>query len=341
MQQGILYTIIGGYLGAGKTTLLNNLLRNSSGLRLAVLVNDFGDINIDADLITSHDGETIQLAGGCICCSLADGFALALNRLSKRTGQIDHIIVEASGVSDPVKLGQYGAILRLHLDGVIVLVDAEQVREKAANKYVGETVIRQIKGADLLVLNKIDLVSHQELADVRAWLSGMAPDARIVDAAYGQVPLAVLLGASASGLTPSYEEVEVEGPEADSHQETYQTWSFTTREPIPTARVHALLDWLPDGVLRAKGFLQLVEDPVHRYLLQLVGKRRQLTAGDPWGETGAETTLVFIGLPGSIQATDIARQLMDLPDPADEIDFAHRRDGSALVGHQGDGQPPA
>ena len=85
------YTVIGGYLGAGKTTLLNNLLRNSQGLRLAVLVNDFGDINIDADLITSHDGETINLASGCICCSLADGFMLALNRVSKRRGEIDGV----------------------------------------------------------------------------------------------------------------------------------------------------------------------------------------------------------------------------------------------------------
>lgn len=319
MQQGILYTIIGGYLGAGKTTLLNNLLRNSGDLRLAVLVNDFGNINIDADLITSHDGETVQLASGCICCSLADGFMLTLNRLSKRAGQIDHIIVEASGVSDPVKLGQYGAILRLELDGVIVLVDAEQVREKAANKYVGDTVIRQLKGADLLVLNKVDLVSSRDLADVRAWLLGIAPNARIVDATYGQVPLAVLLGASTSGLARAAEELEEEGPAAHSHQEAYQTWSFTAQEPIQTANVQALLDWLPAGVLRAKGFLQLVEDPTHRHLLQLVGKRTQLTTGNPWGETKPETKLIFIGLPGSIQAADIARQLVELPDPANEV----------------------
>ena len=88
------------------------------------------------------------------------------------------------------------------------------------------------------------------------------------------------------------------------------TWSFTTQEPIPTANVHALLDWLPDGVLRAKGFVQLVEDPARRHLLQLVGKRRQLTAGNPWGETEPETRLVFIGLPGSIQTADIQRQLV-------------------------------
>ena len=161
MNRGIGYTIIGGYLGAGKTTLINNLLRDSGSLRLAVLVNDFGDINIDAELIASHDGETIQLASGCICCSLADGFMMALNQVSKRGNQIDHVVVEASGVSDPVKIGQYGAILRLELNGVIVLADAEQIREKAANKYVGDAVIRQLQGADLLVLNKVDRVGPE------------------------------------------------------------------------------------------------------------------------------------------------------------------------------------
>ena len=209
--------------------------------------------------------------------------------------------------------------MRLQLDGIIVLADAEQVREKAANKYVGDTVIRQLQGADLLVLNKVDLVSPQELADVRAWLLGIAPDARIVEATYGQVPLAVLLATSTCGLARVAEEVEDGGPGAHSHQEAYQTWSFTTQEPIPTANVHALLDWLPDGVLRAKGFVQLVEDPARRHLLQLVGKRRQLTAGNPWGETEPETRLVFIGLPGSIQTADIQRQLVHLPDTASEL----------------------
>jgi len=308
MKTSIPYTIIGGYLGAGKTTLLNNLLRNSGGLRLAVLVNDFGDINIDADLVASHDGETMQLASGCICCSLADGFMMALNLVSKRGDQIDHVIVEASGVSDPVKIGQYGAILRLDLDGVIVLADAEQIREKAANKYVGETVIRQLRGADLLVLNKVDLISAEELADVRAWLVGLAPDARLVEATYGQVPMAVLFGVHGGPATAVAEQDE-HHPDDHSHQDEYQTWSFTAKTPIHAASLHAMLDSLPGGVLRAKGFIHLAEDPANRHLLQLVGRRWQVTAGEPWGAVQAETRLVFIGLPGSIDPAGIGRQL--------------------------------
>jgi G3E family GTPase len=301
------YTVIGGYLGAGKTTLLNNLLRNSQGLRLAVLVNDFGDVNIDADLITSHDGETINLASGCICCSLADGFLEALNRVSKRAGEIDHIVVEASGVSDPLRIGHFGAILRLDLEGVIVLVDAEQIREKAANKYVGETVVRQLRGADLLVLNKVDLVAPAQLGEVRAWLASTAPGVRIVETTHGQVPMAVLLGTltrapAASGKAEAHTHAD---EHADVHATMYETTSVTTETPIATADLHALLDALPEGVLRAKGFVYLAEAPAQRHLLQLVGHRWKLTAAEPWGDAKPETKLVFIGLPGSV-STDRA-----------------------------------
>jgi G3E family GTPase len=305
MNRGIGYTVIGGYLGAGKTTLINNLLRDSGNLRLAVLVNDFGDISIDAELIASHDGETIQLASGCICCSLADGFMMALNQMSKRRDQIDHVVVEASGVSDPLKIGQYGAILRLELNGVIVLADAEQIREKAANKYVGDTVIRQLQGADLLVLNKVDLVGPEELAALRAWLLGLAPDLRIIATTYGQVPLAVLFGAHGDKPTDSHNKrhvrVDRAGDEAGqhAHQAMYETRSLTCSEPIQEADLRSLVSGLPAGVLRAKGFVHLAEDPEHRYLLQLVGKRWQLTSGEPWGDAPPETRLVFIGLPGS------------------------------------------
>lgn len=296
-RKSIPYTIIGGYLGAGKTTLLNDLLRHIEGLRLAVLVNDFGSINIDADLIASHDGETMQLASGCICCSLADGFMQALARLSHRADDIDHVIVEASGVSDPVKIGQYGAILHYALDGVIVLADAEQVRDKAANKYVGDTVLRQLQGADLLVLNKVDLVSAEELADVRGWLAAIAPEVRAVETTYGRVPLGVLLGAH--GEAPAVRHAEDADADTLRHDDAYETWTFRRREPIHAADVHAMLDALPDGVLRAKGFVHVADDPARRYLLQLVGKRWTLSPGDPWGDGVRETKVVFIGLANS------------------------------------------
>jgi G3E family GTPase len=303
-RKAIPYTIIGGYLGAGKTTLLNNLLRNSQGLRLAILVNDFGDINIDANLIASHDGETLNLANGCICCSLADGFMQALARLSHRGDEIDHVIVEASGVSDPVKIGQYGAILHYALDGVIVLADAEQVRAKAADKYVGDTVVRQLRGADLLVLNKVDLVSPEVLADVRTWLDEIAPGVRIVETSYGRLPTSILFGAhlphSESSLTVVDDlsaQVDAEAQDA-LHSHAYETWTFTRAEPITESDLRTMLESLPDGVLRAKGFVYLAEDTAYRHVLQLVGKRWTLSQDVPWGDSEPQTSLVFIGLTG-------------------------------------------
>ncbi|MFO7663966.1 MAG: GTP-binding protein [Chloroflexota bacterium] len=310
------YTVIGGYLGAGKTTLLNSLLRDSLGLRLAILVNDFGDINIDADLITSHDGETMQLASGCICCSLADGFMQALARLRDHADRIDHIIVEASGVSDPVKVGQYGAILRYELDGVIVLADAEQIRDKAANKYVGEAVIRQLRGADLLVLNKVDLVTPEELADARAWLGATAPGVRIVEATFGQVPPAVLLGEltdtrpETGPLTSDQDHHAHDHDDAgETHSDVYRTWSITNDEPIAEARLAAMLEQLPESVLRAKGFVYLADDLSRRYLVQLVGRRWSLTRQEPWGNIRPQTSLVFIGLRGEFDEARLADDL--------------------------------
>ena len=163
------FTVIGGYLGAGKTTLLNNLLTQAGGLRVAVIVNDFGEVNIDASLIAGHDGDTISLANGCMCCSLSGGFAPAIAAILERAETLDAIVVEASGVAEPGKIAQYGQMFGLPLDGVLVVVDAEQIRMQALNKYVGDTVLRQLAQADLLLLNKIDLAP--DLPAVRHWLS--------------------------------------------------------------------------------------------------------------------------------------------------------------------------
>src|SRR5208283_5132765 len=154
-------TIIGGYLGAGKTSLLNTLLRGDHGLRLAVLVNDFGSINIDAELIASHDGETISLTNGCVCCSMVDNLAITLLELLGRQPPPDHIVIEASGVADPRRIAFYGAAHpRLRLDGLIVVADAETIGARVLDRYVGELVMRQLAEADLLVLSKIDLIDE-------------------------------------------------------------------------------------------------------------------------------------------------------------------------------------
>ena len=288
-------TIIGGYLGAGKTTLLNHILRNNAGLRLAVIVNDFGDINIDAELIENQDGDTINLANGCICCSLAGGFVQALNTLAEMESPPEHILIEASGVADPHNLSQYGYMHRLQRNGVIVVADAETVRVKSVDKYVGQTVVRQLQGGDLILLNKTDLVDAEALEDVRAWLQGLVPDARIVDAAHGIVPLPILLGISETG-----DPARTANPDHHHPDDEYETWSFTSDQPLDGEAFRAFVDTLPESIFRAKGILYLQENIEQRYIFQLVGKHWSLKAGDPWEDEQPTTRLVMIALSGCI-----------------------------------------
>jgi G3E family GTPase len=285
-------TVIGGYLGAGKTTLLNHVLASTRGLRVAVLVNDFGSVNIDADLVRRYDGETISLANGCMCCSLVDGFAAAIAQVLERPGAFDHVIIEASGVADPAKIARYGQMYGLPIDGIIVMADAEQVRTQATNKYVGDTVVRQFAQADLLVLNKIDLVSSQERARVRAWLGQLAPSAPIVESRWAVVPVEILLGMHAGRLSQSRDV----GRPADHPHAAYATWTVERAAPVERDAVARFAKGLGTSLYRAKGFVCLADAPDRRYVFQQVGTRWSLELDPSWSGT-SHTVLVVIGRP--------------------------------------------
>ena len=192
-------TVIGGYLGAGKTTCLNRLLAADHGLRLAVLVNDFGAVNIDANLIARHDGETIALTNGCVCCAIADDLGAALQAQVARQPPPDrppdHIIIEASGVADPARVMQLaGNWPGCRPAGTAVLVDAATIRARAADKFVGRLAVQQMQAAHLLVLNKLDLLPGGEGAQVRAWAQEQAGPVEVVESRFGRVDPARLLG---------------------------------------------------------------------------------------------------------------------------------------------------
>ncbi len=177
-------TVLGGFLGAGKTTLLNRLLRR--GERYAVLVNDFGDINIDASLIRSRDATTLQLENGCVCCTLADGFMQALDRVLALDPPPQALLVETSGVGDPWRVAEFAFIeSRLELAAVIGLVDTGSFFQQLDDSYIADTVASQLRRCDLILLNKVDLVDSATLEAVRQRVEELWPGTRTVSCTHG------------------------------------------------------------------------------------------------------------------------------------------------------------
>lgn len=285
-------TVIGGYLGAGKTTLLNHLLRATENRRIAVVVNDFGALNIDADLIEGQSETQINLTNGCICCGMSDGFDAALEELLGVRLRLDQIVVEASGVADVGVLARYAYLPGLAPDGVIVLADGERIREQAADRFVGRTVQRQLAAADLLILNKMDLLEPAARAELLDWIGGLALDARVLTAKFGRVPVELLSGGPVRALPAE--------SEAHEHDAEYVSWAFSSEAKVSGEAAEAFLTRLPGGVLRAKGVINVEHGP---RLLQVVGQRRTLV---PWANA-ASTRLVAVGLRGQLNVGELDR----------------------------------
>lgn len=286
-------TVIGGYLGAGKTTLLNRLLAEPHGMKLAVLVNDFGSVNVDAALIANRNGETISLTNGCVCCTIGDNLGLALHDLAERPNGPEHIIIEASGVADPGKIAHYAASHpRLVLDSIVVLADAETIRERAADKYVGDLIGLQLAAADVIVLSKTDLVGADARRQVQGWIESEVPGAHLL-ATSGASLFAELLLARRTAL------VRRMAAGGDGHLQTFAAWTFSRERLLDGAALRATIASLPPAVLRAKGIVRLAEEPGRPFVLQLVGRRWSLERmdidGGHDGLPSARSTIVCIG----------------------------------------------
>ncbi len=301
-------TVIGGFLGAGKTTLLNHILASGLSEGTTLLINDFGSVNIDADLIAWRSGEIIQLTNGCMCCSVGGDFSQALLRVMAQPPE--RIIIETSGVSDPWKIAQVGLTgQRLRLDAVIVLVDAASVRQHARDRYVGDVVLSQLRAADMLVLNKTDLISPAQRAELHAWLAETTPRAPILDAVNGMLPLDVLLntpraegGRSALFSQPGAWQVS-------RHDAAFFRWHFMGQGVWDAQRLQEVLDTLPAEVLRLKGFLRLSSAPDQWQMLQWAGRRWQLTPASEPREDG-DAQLVAIGTPRDFDARVLDQMFM-------------------------------
>lgn len=316
-DQRIPITVIGGYLGAGKTTLVNHVLR-STDERIAVIVNDFGEISIDEDLIVAADSDKLTLANGCICCTLADGFAAALNTVLSADVPPERLLIEASGVADPAQIAAYGHTPGLRLDAVAVLADAEQVRRQASDRWVADTVRMQLAAADLLVVNKIDLLSDNADADALCdWLTGIASKAAIVRVSRAAVPIEVLFGPrpeddAASTLDRSAPDTNA-ARAVPTAEDLFESQTVVLDAPVPMSAVEALFADLPDGVARLKGLVQAVPPAstdgaqgsetagAAAYLIEAVGKRTSMTPLAPGsGESPRQWAVSLIAHKGSL-----------------------------------------
>ncbi len=275
MDERVPIVVLGGWLGSGKTTLVNRTLEHCARTRperIALVVNDVGDVNIDASLIADHDGDTIELTDGCICCSIGESLAITLRDLLGRS-RWDRIVVEASGVAEPARVAAYGSRRVLAPQGAAVCVDATDVAERIADVRYGPLARRQLRQADVLLLTKTDLVDPARVEAVEDLCKELAPGAPTVTAS----PEALL-------------ELEAHelGPVPDAAQPLgLATRTWVPRGPVDIDQLVRVLEG--SGLLRAKGFVVSAVGVVSG--VQLAAGRAAVTAAP----ADAHPSLVLIG----------------------------------------------
>ena len=295
-------TILTGFLGAGKTTLLKRILDDPRGVRFGVLVNDFGALNVDAALVGASD--QVSLENGCVCCEIRDDLIRAVAQLLERDPAPEHILIEASGVSQPIPIAdalEHPMIAdRVEVDGIFCLVDGDGFGDLGFADT--ELAIEQAAGADMVLLNKSDLATPQALEAVETTLAGALPRVRIVPTAQADLPRDLLVGArlpAPDRKTPAAHHHDHD----HEHGEAFAAWHWVSDEPVDPRRLRQAMREMPTTLLRVKGILRAEDGG--RLVLQVVGKRTQIVRDDvPAPET---SSIVAIGRRGTFDTADLDR----------------------------------
>ncbi|MGD1854096.1 MAG: CobW family GTP-binding protein [Leptolyngbyaceae cyanobacterium] len=287
-------TIITGFLGSGKTTLLNHILENFEDFKVAVLVNEFGDINIDSQFLVTVEEDMIELTNGCICCTINDNLSDAVYRILERQDRIDYLVLETTGVADPlpIMLTFLGTALKdlTHLDAVITVIDAETFDPNV--NYESDAVLSQIKYGDIVLLNKADCVPATKLQTLETYIHTIQDKARVLHTNRCQVPLSLILNVQLAAVTQQDADQAAESTQ-HLRNDGFMSVSFTGDRPFALNKFQEFLAYrLPTNVLRAKGILWFEESP-KRHLFQLSGNR--FTLDDSEWSTSPKTEMVLIG----------------------------------------------
>ncbi len=329
-KQGLPVTIITGFLGSGKTTLLNHILTNQQGLKTAVLVNEFGEIGIDNELIisTDDDNNMVELSNGCICCTINNDLVDAVYKILERQENIDYLVVETTGLADPlpVALTFLGTELRdlTRLDSIITVVDAANY---SLDLFNSQAAFSQIAYGDVILLNKTDLVSEADLQALEGKIREIKEGARIIRTNRAQVPLPLILSVGLFESDKYFDAEEAHDHDHDHHHhhdhdhdhsecghdhhdhdhdhdhhhhhsnhlenDGFTSLSFESEKPFAIRKFQYFLDnQLPDSVFRAKGIMWFDESP-KRHIFHLCGKRFTLDDEEWKGEK--KNQLVLIG----------------------------------------------
>jgi G3E family GTPase len=302
-------TLLTGFLGAGKTTLINRLLTQAHGLRLGVIVNEFGELGIDGALIAPEAGQVIELANGCVCCATRGDLFPALDEMLSSATQLDGILIETSGLANPAPvihdLENYRASIDIRLDSVITVIDADNFDRNLDN---AEVAYEQITCGDLLLVNKIDLVTPEVKALIEQGLGRLNPAARMVFCTNCDVPLPLLLGGPTRLIMRERGEPSgpITGHEHDGHGQQHKHDDFNSAVlrldgPLDPKRFSGWLDRLPATVFRVKGFVRFADSP-EELIVHAVGSRRKIEPSTGGVHTtGALLVVICRGvLPGDL-----------------------------------------
>ena len=254
--------VIAGYLGAGKTTLINQVLHNATQ-KIAVIVNDFGSVNIDATLIAEKHDDTIELTNGCICCAVGESLADVLFAITDREKLPDLVIIEASGVADPSAVAAFTHIDGFHHLGNVVLVDACNALDTARDPLVGRTFRRQVEAANLLVLTKSDAVTAEHTAEVMELLGSLAPATAVLQSSSATIAAILTNTSTANSVT------------TESGHTTFSSITLDHLSAADDQQLRTFVNNFPPSVVRAKGIVELA-DGTHR-LIQKVGSTVSIT----------------------------------------------------------------